>query len=330
MMQWAGVLAICVVVAGCAAGPNRMGADDDAMAGDKAARAETPDADAARANGLIDARADGTGAADGAMATTPADDEAAALAGSGNGASGAWDVGGAPVRMHAPRDRNGFVPGKLVSNAAAAAEAAARRGKQTLVADPFFAGEFIVGGASAEASGSAPGGVRAGNAEGVSYIYWDDFENGVVANAPNKPLSRLSFEGGDWHIRCGAPDRKAASDGCRMGITYMDTGLKQRLTAIVVHVSRSDDVTVCVGDGGRAASATLKVDNGPRFDARASACFSSADSADILKALTLGKVFVFSRTDPSRQARTGWLSPYGLEQAMALMAWMGGRVGKGG
>lgn len=172
---------------------------------------------------------------------------------------------------------------------------------------------------------------RLGQTDGITYLYWDDFRKAVVANAPNKAFSQLAFRGGDWQIWCN-PGGGANPTLCRMGITYMDrTAAARRVAFTLLYAPGAAGLVLCVGSGVRGTSdgagAELTIDRAQVFRTGDGNCFPPGDSKRIVEGLVSGDAFTFRYRPASRAAEyQGWLSPYGLEQAMALMGWMHRRL----
>lgn len=192
--------------------------------------------------------------------------------------------------------------------------------KGVAVERPFAPGEF--------ASPDAEVDAHMGRTDRITYLYWTDYHNAVVANAPDKPYAELSFEGGDWHIWCVGGRHKRTR--CRVGIAYVDSQTRERLPAMTVFFDPDrTGTTVCVGTGEGGGTVTLTVDRTRPYSAQDGSCFDVAQSRAILHDLDRGSSFVFTRRAPDIGQRTGWLSPFGMEKAMELMAFMHQRLSEG-
>ena len=193
-------------------------------------------------------------------------------------------------------------------------------GADRAVSRPFAPGEFT----SPDPEISA----HLGRTDRITYLYWTDYHNAVVANAPDKPYADLSFEGGDWHIWCVGGQGKRSR--CRVGIAYVDGQSRKRLPAMTVFYDPNrSGTTVCVGTGEGGGTVTLTVDRTRPYSARDGSCFDAAQSKAILDDLNRGSSFVFTRRAPEEGEHTGWLSPFGIEKALDLMAFMHSRLSGG-
>ncbi|MDH4228934.1 MAG: hypothetical protein OEW11_04195 [Nitrospirota bacterium] len=185
---------------------------------------------------------------------------------------------------------------------------------------PFAPGEVMIPDSSFASE------VRMGRMGRVSYLYWADRHNAVVASGPDKAFNRLSFKAGDWQIWCAGAVGVAR---CRVGVSLVDRESRRREAVLTVFFDAARNVhTVCAGRTEDGGSVTLKVDRNRTYRVANGTCLLREESRALLGDLEAGASVVATHTRPGAATSSGELNPYGLGEALKLMSFMGGRGGR--
>jgi hypothetical protein len=194
-------------------------------------------------------------------------------------------------------------------------EREAPRPPGTPVADPFRPSERV-----ADWGGTR---VHAGGAGRAAYVYTPDYASALVAGRPERAVTDLAFERGDWHIACGVagePDRCHLRRLARIA----PGGRAEAALAVRSEPGRAGP-TVCAGPPGATGVALRTGESAPWRYGAGNRCFGLEDSTRILAELTRSPAFAFAYTSVTGEAVSGSASTFGLVVGLELMGWLDAR-----